>query len=71
MKGGLGRIGLNKGPVDYSKTFMHNPHFVFRNEEEGPSAFERGENEEKRKQEQSLRRKQQEEENRKRSLERG
>jgi len=42
MKGGLARIGLNGGKVDYSKTFMHNPHFVFKNEEEGLSAFERG-----------------------------
>jgi hypothetical protein len=33
MKNGLGRIGLGKGPVDYSKTVMHNPHFVFKNDE--------------------------------------
>ena len=35
---GLGRHGLNK-PLDYSKTCFHNPHMVFRTQEEGPNAF--------------------------------
>lgn len=34
MKNGLGRIGLGRANIDYSKTVMHNPHFVFKNEEE-------------------------------------
>ena len=43
MRNGLGRFGLNK--PDYSKTCLHNPHMVFKNSQEGPNAFERGESE--------------------------
>jgi len=69
MKNGLGRIGLNRANIDYSKTVMHNPHFLFKSEEEQEvNALDRGEEEEKRQQELSLQKKKQQEENMKRSM---
>ena len=49
MRHGLARHGLNR--TDYTKTCMHNPHMVFKADEEGPTAIERGQSEEKRQQE--------------------
>jgi hypothetical protein len=48
MRNGLGRYGLGKTGTDYSKTCFHNPHMVFKENNEGPTAFERGQSEEKR-----------------------
>lgn len=30
MRNGLGRCGLNKAGLDYSKTCLHNPNMIFR-----------------------------------------
>ena len=50
LRNGIGRVGLKKTKVDYSKTCFHNPQMVFKNTQESVNAFERGESEEKRKQ---------------------
>ena len=42
MRNGLGRCGFNRAVVDYSKTCLHNPHMIFKNTEEGQTAFEKG-----------------------------
>ena len=42
MRNGFGRVGATRGGIDYSKTCLHNPHMVFREAEEGPTAIDRG-----------------------------
>lgn len=42
MRNGLGRCGLNKAGLDYSKTCLHNPNMIFKNTEVGETALERG-----------------------------
>ena len=71
MKNGLGRYGMTRKDVDYSKTCMHNPHMIFKTTEEGLTAIDRGESEEKRQKELLAARREEREEARRRSVERG
>lgn len=42
MRSGFGRVGATRAGIDYSKTCLHNPHMVFKEIEEGPTAIDRG-----------------------------